>query len=210
MTSIAYARITGITAMPDAVDAVIAVYRERSPSQVAVTPGLVRMFGRVNRPSRRVVGVTVWTSVAARDRNIVQRIGTNVDLSSYAPFMDGSFTHDAYDVTYDSLPTADPAQPFAPAVVRVTTEDLLPDGWDEGIATLRTLVLRLSGRREASGTILFENRRLGRAVVIQVASTSRELDTSLAPMREHDGAARRSGYLRRWSGSQVYEVIARY
>lgn len=210
VTPFYYARVTGISAAPGAIDNVIAVYRDRSPSHVAVTPGLVSRFGLANRLSGRVFGVTVWKSVSDRDRHIVQRVGTDVDLSSYAPYMQGRFSHDAYDVTHYTLPPADPSQPFAPAAARITIEDFLRDGWDVGIAALRAIVMRLSEGTVASGTILFENRGMGRTLLIEVAPTSGELDASAGMLQEHDPAARRSGYLRTRSEHQVYEVMARY
>lgn len=209
-TPISYARITGITAAPGAMDNVFAVYRGRSSAHVAATPGLLSMFGLVNRQSNHVIGVTVWNSSADRDRHIVQRVGTDADLSSYAPFMQGRFTHDAYDVTHDTLPPADPSHPFAAAVACVTIEDLLPPGWDVGMAELRALVAEHSSATEGSGAILLEHRGMGRAIVIEVAPTTVGLDASLDRMQEHHRTARRKGYLRDRTEHEVYELIARY
>jgi hypothetical protein len=133
------------------------------------------------------------------------------DLADYAGLLTGTYTRDPYDVPVLALPPADPDRPFVPAVARVITEDIRPDRWDEGIAALHALAT--SGRADhadGSGTVVFENRGMGRAVLLELARSRRKLDLRAARMDEHDAVARERGYLAKRVEREVYEVVARY
>jgi hypothetical protein len=193
-----YAYIITVTCRPEALDEVVRRYQERTVPLTAAAPGLVTLLALVRRATGRAIVIRLWQTPADRARSDTPSTAILEDFTAYAPFLTGPYTRDPYDVHASALPPADPSAPFARMMARVSVVELDQDVWDGEIAPWRDVAGRASADPSTlTGSVLLENRGIGRAVLVELAPSTREFETRW-------DLASRTRVL-----PELYEVIAR-
>ena len=195
---------------PDAIPGAIALFRQTSAPLIRSQPGFRGMLTMVNRETGHAFSVTLWETEEDHNASAISDLFMQ-NLALYADHMTGPFARDTFSVLRSSLTIDTDADPFLPAFGRVTTVQVRPDGFEDARADLRSLA-GWDGAAERGwvGGLLLENRRLRRAVIIEIWESMAQLDQGEEPMIRFDSAARASRWLHGRPSRSTFEVIARF